>query len=162
MRGFDEVPDELKSEYQDELARGHQLDRHLTGLEWALDPPDEDTIGQITLSALTAGDERWVTGRTAALADQLADKWGTDADDVDGGRVLHVAAVGIEDCPRWSSPVDPEARVDRIRGWHPSFVRWVADKVDDLSTPGIEGKNFGELLRETRDDKPDSGGGDSS
>jgi len=163
MLEFEEVPDDLRDEYQETLAEGHQTDRYLTGLEWALNPADKDPIEEITVSALTAGDEQWVTGRTDALADRLANKWGTDSEDVDGGRVLHVAAVGIEDCPRFAGSPDPEERVDIVRGWHPSFVRWLASRVDDLSTPEVEGKNFGELLKERRSDGgPDSDGHDSS
>jgi len=122
--------------------------------EWSsLVDPGDDLVESVT----------WVTGRTDALADRLADKWGTDSEDVDGGRVLHVAAVGIEDCPRFSGSPDPEERVDIVRGWHPSFVRWLASRVDDLSTPEVKGKNFGELLKARRsDDGPDSDGGDSS
>ena len=163
MASFDEVPDDLSQEYRETLAEGHKRDRYLTGLEWALDPPTGASIDEITLSALTAGDEQWVSGRSDALADQLAREWGADADGVDGGRVLHVAAVGIADCPRFDGSPDPEARVERVREWHPSFVKWVADRVDDLSTPEVEGKNFGALLRDKRPtDAPDDSGAGSS
>lgn len=163
MDSFEEVPDDLAQEYRDTLAEGHKRDRYLTGLAWALDPPTGTPLNEITLSALTAGDEQWVSGRSDAVADRLADNWGTDVDDVDGGRVLHVAAVGIEDCPRFDGTPDPEARVEIVREWHPSFVRWVADRVDNLSTPEVEGKNFAELLKASRsDDAPDNAGADSS
>jgi len=163
MASFDEVPDDLSQEYRETLAEGHKRDRYLTGLAWALDPPTGTAIDEITLSALTAGDEQWVSGRSDALADQLAREWGADADGVDGGRVLHVAAVGIADCPRFDGSPDPEARVDIVREWHPSFVTWVADRVDDLSTPEVEGKNFGALLKDKRPtDAPDASGDDSS
>jgi len=160
---FDDVPDDLNREYRQALQEGHQTDRFLSGLAWAADPDEGPAIDEITLKALTAGNERWVTGRTQALADQLADKWGTDADEVDGGRVLHAAAVGIAECPRFDGDPTPEERVDIVRGWHPSFVRWVADRVDDLSTPEVQGKNFGELLKARRsDERPDSSGDGSS
>jgi len=163
MESFEEVPDDLAQEYQQTLAEGHKRDRYLTGLEWALDPPTGASIDEITLSALTAGDEQWVSGRSGALADQLAREWGADADGVDGGRVLHVAAVGVADCPRFEGSPDPESRTDIVRGWHPSFVRWVADRVDNLSTPEVEGKNFAALLKDRRaTDAPDDSGADSS
>lgn len=163
MASFDEVPDDLSQEYRETLAEGHKRDRYLTGLAWALDPPTGTAIDEITLSALTAGDEQWVSGRSDALADQLAREWGADADGVDGGRVLHVAAVGIADCPRFDGSPDPETRVERVREWHPSFVKWVADRVDDLSTPEVRGKNFGALLKDKRStDTPDGSGADSS
>ena len=160
---FEDVPDDLNREYRQALQEGHQTDRFLSGLAWAVDPDEGPAIDEITLKALTAGNERWVTGRTQALADQLADKWGTDADEVDGGRVLHAAAVGIAECPRFDGDPTPEERVDIVRGWHPSFVRWVTDRVDDLSTPEVDGKNFGELLKARRsDERPDSSGDGSS
>jgi len=163
MESFDEVPDDLSQEYRETLAEGHKRDRYLTGLAWALDPPTGSPINEITLSALTAGDEQWVSGRSDALADQLAREWGADADGVDGGRVLHVAAVGIADCPRFEGSPDPEARTDLVREWHPSFVKWVADRVDDLSTPEVQGKNFAALLRDKRQtDTPGDSGADSS
>jgi len=159
---FDEVPDSLNREYRETLQEGHQTDRFLTGLAWAADPDDGEPIEEITLQALTAGNERWVTGRTDALADQLADRWGTDADEVDGGRGLHVAAVGIRSCPRFDGDPDPEERVDIVREWHPSFVRWIADRVDDLSTPEVSGKNFNELLQARRPGGTPGSGGDGS
>jgi len=165
MASFDEVPDDLSQEYRETLAEGHKRDRYLTGLAWALEPPAGAGVqlDKITLSALTAGDEQWVSGRSDALADQLAREWGADADGVDGGRVLHVAAVGIADCPRFDGSPDPEARVEIVREWHPSFVKWVADRVDDLSTPEVEGKNFGALLKDKRPtDAPDDSGAGSS
>ncbi len=163
MASFDEVPDDLSQEYRETLAEGHKRDRYLTGLTWALDPPAGDPLDEITLSALTAGDEQWVSGRSDALADQLAREWGADADGVDGGRVLHVAAVGIADCPWFDGSPDPETRVETVREWHPSFVKWVADRVDDLSTPEVAGKNFGALLKDKRPtDAPDDSGAGSS
>jgi len=163
MDSFEQVPDDLAQEYQQTLAEGHKCDRYLTGLKWALDPPTGTSIDEITLSALTAGDEQWVSGRSDALSDQLASEWGADADEVDGGRLLHVAAVGIVDCPRFEGSPDPESRTDIVRGWHPSFVRWVADRVDDLSTPEVEGKNFAALLKDRRaTDTPDDSGAGSS
>lgn len=155
-----DVPDSLNREYRQALTEGHQTDRFLAGLAWAVDPPSGEAIDEITLQSLTAGDERWATGRANAVADQLAERWGSDASDVDGGRVLHVAAVGVADCPRLDGDPDPETRVDVVRGWHPEFVRWVADRVDNLSTPEVDGKNFDELLtaRRSADAHADSGG----
>lgn len=141
---LDDVADEVAelpdgAPHAGDLAeRGVQLERQLAGLQWATDPPDDDPIDgpieEVTLGGLNAGEYLDVQAETAD----------------EGGTVSKVifAAKGVVDAPFIDDSMSEAERVQAVRDLPPQFHEWLATKVDDLSTPDLEGNGFAQRVSE--------------
>mgnify|MGYP000217451214 CR=1 FL=1 len=158
----DDPDDETLAEYEDKLTTLQQKERELAGVSWARDPDgDQDPITEVTVGALTAGEYATAKDRTAALEDEQSDRWGVESD-MDHSDRLHVAAAGLVDAA--GADVDGyDDAVTWLASCLPQFVAWLADRVDEASTPDISGKNSNERLAAARSRAgSDSGSADSS
>jgi len=154
----DDPPAPLLDEYQSALERGQRLERHRDGLAWALDPDNGfDAITEVTIGALTAGETNTVTDRTASLESKMTDDWGVQAT-LRGANQTEFAAAGLVDAPFIDDSDEHADVVGAVAECAPQFVAWLADRVDGLSTPDIEGNGFGERVAEKRTTRSDTSG----
>jgi len=158
-----ENPEEGRlSRYESKLNALQRAERKLAGVSWALDPDgDQDPITEVTVGALTAGEYATAKDRTGALEQEQSDRWGVDVSMAQSDR-LHVAAAGLIDADGLDV-YDYDDAVTALKETLPQFVAWVAARVDEVSTPDIEGNNSEARLRAARSRvESDSGSGDSS
>jgi hypothetical protein len=154
----DDPPAPLLDEYQSALERGQRLERHRDGLAWALDPDSEvDAITEVTIGALTAGEVATVTDRTASMETKKTDDWGVQAT-LDAANRTEFAAAGLVDAPFIDDSADHADVVGALAECAPQFVAWLADRVDELSTPNIEGNGFAERVNSKRTTRSDTSG----
>lgn len=151
-------PAPLREEYQSALERGQRLERHRDGLAWALDPDNEfDAIAEVTIGALTAGEVATVTDRTASMEDKKTDDWGVQAT-LDAANRTEFAAAGLVDAPFVVEDADHADVVGTLAECAPQFVAWLADRVDELSTPDVTGNGFAERVNNRRTTRSDTSG----
>jgi len=158
----DDPDEETLAEYEAKLTTLQQKERELAGVSWARDPDgDQDPITEVTVGALTAGEYATAKDRTAALEDEQSDRWGVESEMNHSDR-LHVAAAGLVDAAEADVGGYDDA-VTWLSDCLPQFVAWVADRVDEASTPDIPVKNSDARLKAARSRvESDSGSGDSS
>jgi hypothetical protein len=150
MESADEVGPTLTHRYETRLREFHEAEREIAGISWALNPddPNQDPITEVTVGALTAGEYVTAKDRTEALRAEHADRWGVDVD-AEQSDQLHVAAAGLVDADSLDTD-DYDACVDSLADAVPQFLAWLASRVDNLSTPKVEGNDSGGRLADAR------------
>lgn len=118
-------------------AQGRRLEKHLAGVMWALNPDDEDDIDpieKVTVGALTAGEYADLTDTTTA--DTSAGKTAA------GSSQVLFAAKGLEDAPFLEDGANEAQRLSAVSDLQPQFQKWLAARVDELSTYDLEGNGY--------------------
>lgn len=126
-------------------SRGNRMERFLAGLEWAIDPPDDDPTRdepyeEVTLGALSAGEYADLTDTAAADASTTKSVAGSS-------RVLY-ATKGLVDAPFINEGMNEAQRLSAVSDLQPQFQKWLAWRVDGLSTYDIEGNGFAARVAE--------------
>lgn len=151
--GDEQAPRELQEEYQQVISEANQLDTDRVALQWARDPDTGiDPVDEIEIAALTAGEMAEVGDRTDAVADLKSQEWGI-APDMNNAEQVHFAAAVLEDAPFIDDGADFEAKLDVFNAdglVRPQFVRWIARKGREESTPDVEGKSYAERVGDRR------------
>lgn len=155
---IDEELDELAAESADvdpdsprrqELdTQGKRLEKHLAGLAWAINPPEDDPTRdqpyeEVTVGALTAGEYADLTDTAAADAQQGKATTGSS-------QVLF-AAKGLEDAPFLDEEMNEAQRLAAVSQLQPQFQKWLASRVDKLSTYDLEGNGYAARIAEQTD-----------
>lgn len=142
----DEVADldEDNPLYDQKVEEAAALERQLAGLSWALYPDeddDHDPYEEITLGALSAGEYADVRDTLAGESDETKGDAGVTG--------ILLAARGIVDAP-FIEQDDPsfDEKIGAVSSLAPHFQDWISTRVDDLSTPDIEGNAFAQRLAE--------------
>jgi len=139
--------------------RGQELDRHYRGLGWALnedaagDERERDPYETVAISELTAG--AYVKAGAEASADARDLDLPTDGD----VERLYRVSNAVDDADFLDETTDPLVAVADLK---PHFFFWLEDRVDDLTTPEIEGNSFGELVAANVSAMDQPSNGDSS
>lgn len=119
---------------------GQQADRFLSGIAWAIETWDVDSV---TLSALTNGERRRVVDRVSEEGWATADCY-----------VAH----GTYDAPYLAHDPDAvreddfDATFRNVTDLHPAYVDWAEQQISDLGGVGAgdSGKSYRELVLEKR------------
>jgi len=130
--------------------RAQQLERQYVGLEWALTPPDHedrDPYERVTLTELTAGSYIKAGAEAAADASEMDVPAGGDIE-----RLYRVTSA-IEDAPFVPDHGDGLVAVGQLK---PQFFFWLEQRVDDLTTPDIEGNGFAQRVAARQQDQTDA------
>lgn len=148
---LDELADEVAELDEGNLLRGQKieeansLERHLTGILWALNPDDEedrDPYTEVTLGSLTASEHADVRDSAPQV-----DSPGKQSNE--GGSMILYAAKGVVEAPflDQNNPAYNE-KIAAVGDLQPQFAEWLAERVDELTTPDVEGNGFGERVAE--------------
>lgn len=136
---------------QERREEAQRLEEMLVGVEWALNPEDEDIdpIEEITLGALNAAEYGAVSDWTSGQVDQFR---GSTAD-VRGDQMRRqiFAAGVIVEAPFIDdnvSGIDMESKYQAVGPLAPQFVFWIEQRGDELTTPEVEGNAFARRVAE--------------
>lgn len=147
---LDELADEVAELDEDNPLRGRKaeeansLERHLTGIQWALTPDEEedrDPYTEVTLGSLTAGEH-------ADVRDSATSVSKTSHKSSEGSSMILYAAKGVVEAPFLPDSAGYDAKIGNVSNLQPQFVEWLAERVDELTTPDVEGNGFGERVAE--------------
>jgi len=160
---LDELADEVAAlgegspMYQPKLEEAATLERQLAGLEWALTDPDDDTEDDPAVTVEGDHDDRpyeevTVGSLSAGEYAEVRDTLDGD-DDPSMGRAgsseILFAAMGLVDAPFIDEDDDFTAKIRTVADdLPPHFHKWLRSRVDDISTPDIEGNGFAQRLAE--------------
>jgi len=129
------------------LEEASTLERQLAGLEWALTDPDDDApddnrpYGEVTVGALS-------TGEYAEVRDTLDGDTDPNMGRAGSSEILF-AAMGLVDAPFIDDDADFNAKIRTVADeLPPHFHEWLRGRVDEISTPDIEGNGFAQRLAE--------------
>lgn len=146
---LDDLADATAELSEDNSARGRKiregktLERHLAGLEWALDPPEDEErepYEEVTLGELSAGEHADVKDIIAGDSDPGKGSAGSQE--------ILFAAKGLVDAPFLPADASEAQVVSAVDSLKPHFAQYLADRVDDLTTPDIEGNGFVQRVAE--------------
>ncbi|QRY26358.1 hypothetical protein [Halobacterium sp. BOL4-2] len=146
---LDDIADDVADRSEDNPARSHTvergqtLERHLAGLEWALHPSDDEDrqpYEEVTIEELSAGEHADIKDIIAGDTDP--------AKGSAGSQELLVAAKGLVDAPFLPSDPSETQVVTAVNDLTPHFAAFLADRVDDLTTPDIQGNGFEQRVAE--------------
>ena len=153
-RELDEAADEAaeategSSAYEEAVARGRQLERELAGVEWALDPDEEedrDPYEEVTLGALNAREYGEIGDRASSAMEQSTTH-ASGISSASGVQRIFFAAGGLADAPFLSDSADFEEKARAVGDVAPQFLYWMEQRVDELTTPDVEGNGFSQRL----------------
>lgn len=151
---LDELADEVAELDEDSPLRGQKieeasnLERQLAGLDWALATPDADEddhpdrpYQEVTIGALTAGEYAEVRDTLDGDSDPTMGRAGTTG--------ILFAAQGVADAPFLEGSEDLTGKIVAVRELSPHFQDWLSARVDEISTPQIEGNGFAQRVAES-------------
>lgn len=152
----------LKERYEEAVQRGNMLEQQYVGVKWAL---DEFEGTEVTLGGLTAGEYIEVGDVTERHRKSAEKHFGPNAP-TGNARRMYYAAAGLIDGPFVDEEITSHTRVtekaQEINGLAPQFMHWIEQRVDELTTPDVEGNGFGEQLeariKATKQQSSPSGG----
>ncbi|OYR80395.1 hypothetical protein DJ71_14975 [Halorubrum sp. E3] len=135
---------------QERRQEARRLDQMLTGVNWALDPPEEEDvepIEEVTLGALNAAEYGMVSDFTSNQVDSRSN------DDRRGEQMKRVifAAGGIVEAPFVDDGTrnsNIESKYQSVAQLAPQFVYWLEQRTDELTTPEVEGNGFAARVAE--------------
>lgn len=136
--------------------RGRELERQWVGLQWALnadaagDERDRDVYGSVTIEELTAGTYLRAGSRAEADTAELDVPNGTDI------QRLYRVASAIEDADFLSDDPDFDETLVTVAELKPQFFAWLESRVDDVSTPEVEGNGFAARVAAAESDETES------
>ncbi|KOX92699.1 hypothetical protein [Halorubrum tropicale] len=131
---------------QERREEAQRLEQMLVGVEWALDPDNEDEIDpieEVTLGALNAAEYGLVSDYMAEQVDQFQGP----TEDGRGEQMRRaifatgaiIEAPFIDDDVRNSNISEKYREVAQLA---PQFVYWLEQRGDELTTPEVEGNGF--------------------
>jgi len=130
--------------------RVSDLERQYLGLAWALnededaDKRDRDAYERVTISELTTG------AHLSAGAEMEQDiKDSNIAAGADTERLYRVAKA-VDDADFLTGDAGFSDTFLKVAGMKPHFFFWLEERVDDLTTPTVEGNGFAALVQERR------------
>jgi hypothetical protein len=145
-----------KQDYQELVADGQMLEQQYVGVQWALDKWDEP---EVTVGGLTAGEYTEVGDLTGAHKQAAQERLGSNVSTASTRRLFYAAA-GVVDAPFVGDEIGADTRLEEkvqcVNQLSPQFMHWLEERVDDLTTPDVEGNGFGKRLEEKRTTTPPS------
>lgn len=153
-----ERPSTPKFERQDRREEAQRLQQMLVGVEWALDPDEQegiDPIGEVTLGSLNAAEYAQVADFVSNDMSSVTDTYGERANTENTRRIIF-ASGGVVEAPFLDDDERKtlENKIKQVRELAPQFVYWLEQRADELTTPKVEGNGFvrrvGEKCRQKR------------
>ncbi|QLH78672.1 hypothetical protein HZS55_15860 [Halosimplex rubrum] len=138
---------------QRKARRGKQLERQYKGLMWALnededgDERERDPIESVTLSELTAGTHLRAGARAEADTAELDVPNGTDI------QRLYRVATAVEDADFLDDDANFDETLVAVSQLKPQLFDWLEERVDELSTPEVEGNGFAQRVADAASDE---------
>ncbi|KOX94214.1 hypothetical protein [Halorubrum tropicale] len=141
-----------KFDRQDRREEAQRLEQMLVGVEWALNPEDEqdiDPIEEVTLGALNAAEYGLVSDYMSNQIDNFqgstSDRRGQQMRRAIFAAGAIVEAPFIDDDVR---NVDIQSKYAEVSQLAPQFVYWLEQRGDELTTPEVEGNGFARRVAE--------------
>lgn len=129
----------------EKVREGRQLERELAGLQWALNPEedeDREPYEEVTVGALTAAEY-------ANASDRASDAIGRQKGNSSSEwlRRLYFASAGVVSAP-WLDEDDAsfEDKLTETNQVAPQFLFWLESVVDEITTPRVEGNGFAQRV----------------
>lgn len=130
---------------------GQRLERQRVGLAWALHPDereDRDPYESVTISELTASTHLQAGSRAESDTADLDLPNGTDT------RRLYRVASAVESGDFLDDDAGFDETLVAVGQLKPHLFAWLEDRVDELSSPDVEGNSFAERVAAARSEKP--------
>ncbi|OYR58625.1 hypothetical protein [Halorubrum halodurans] len=142
---------------QERREEAQRLEQMLVGVEWALDPDNEDDvdpIDEVTLGALNAAEY----GLVSDYMTKRVDEFQGPTENARGEQMRRTifATGAIIEAPF----IDDDIRNSNIEEKYkavatklaPQFVYWIEQRGDELTTPEVEGNGFAKRVAEKREE----------
>lgn len=145
---------------QERHEEAQRLDQMLVGVNWALDPPEDEDIEpieEVTLGALSAAEYGIVSDFTSNQVDSR--HYQGDKRRGEQMRRIIFAAGGLVDAPFIDDDaniMDIEEKYQAVSQLAPQFVYWLEQHTDELTTPEVEGNGFAARVEERTKTEPRS------
>jgi len=140
-----------KFDRQDRREEAQRLDQMLVGVNWALNPSEEEDvepIEEVTLAALTAGEYGLVSDFVSNDVQSVKRRFGDNINPQQSGRIIF-AAGGVVEAPFISEDSRGlDDKISDVKELAPQFVYWLEQRVDELTTPEVEGNGFATRVEE--------------
>lgn len=144
----------IKESKLEELTdEGNSVEQELAGVKWALNPDedeDREPYEEITLGSLTAGEYARVGDYTIGIKNLNQDKVSKHMEAENARRTVFAAA-GIAEAPFLETTENTELyeKYQEVsRKLSPQFVYWIEQRVDELTSPDVEGNGFAARVAE--------------
>lgn len=142
-------------EVRQTMAEGLKVDKMIAGVHWALDPPDDETVldgpvDEVTLGALTAGEAAMAGDVSAGALEEIREQTALDVGNGGNMSNLHKVAAGLVDAPWISQQDNVQETMQKTSQVAPQFQTWLYERVDELTTPEVEGNGFIARVRARR------------
>ncbi|MHC3439552.1 hypothetical protein ACYJ1Y_16040 [Natrialbaceae archaeon A-gly3] len=135
--------------YREAVQEGNRAEQMYAGVQWALDPDDDhEPIEEVTIGSLTAGEYAEVGDRLQALKNSKVG-WGQNPDLSNARRNMFAAAC-LQEAPFIDEGDGFEAKARAVTQLAPSFIYWLEEKGDELTTPRVEGNGFRTRVEERK------------
>lgn len=142
--------DDGTHDHEEAMARGKMLERQLAGVQWALSPDEEedrDPYEEVTLGALNAREYGKIGDRVKTAKEQSVDGV-SQLTSMDGVQQIFFVAGGLVEAPFIPRDAGFEEKAQTVGDLAPQFVTYLQYRVDDLSTPDVQGNGFEQLVAE--------------
>jgi hypothetical protein len=142
--------------HQKAVARGERLERELAGVQWALYPDEEEDrepYEEVTLGALNAREYGEIGDRVKTAMNKSAG-YGSDLTSTDGVAQIFFVAGGLVDAPFIGEEAGFEQKAQAVGDLAPQFATYLQERVDELSTPDVEGNGFAQRVAERESTAP--------
>lgn len=154
--GEDEEVDNV-DEAAEIIEKAQTLEQHLVGLDWALNPPEDEAFTsceEVTIGALTTGEYGEWTDR---VSDAQQEKVGfmQGGGNVNGPAQVFFVATGLVDADFLGEQKDFTGKASRVNQLAPQFTAYLEDQIDELTTPKTDFRSFAERMDST--ETPQSG-----
>lgn len=148
----DERPSTPSYERQDRREEAQRLQQMLVGVNWALDPDDDEDIEpieEVTLGSLNAAEYAQVADFVSNDLKGVTDTYGERARTENTRRIIF-ASGGVVEAPFLDDDERKtlENKIGQVRELAPQFVYWLEQRSDDLTTPKVEGNGFAKRVGE--------------